>query len=92
MATAVHCCLCENKQSCYSQGEGALVQGPPRTLRPKTPQVLPFVMAFEQLLVLPAATMPIPIDSAFSESTSEYFENSKAPFKRFSSYCSTVRR
>lgn len=28
----------------------------PRTLCPKPPQVLPFVVAFEQLLVLPAAT------------------------------------
>lgn len=50
---------CETEQNGYSQGEGA----GPRTLCPKTPQVVPFVVAFEERLVLPASMMPIPINS-----------------------------
>lgn len=55
---ALHYCPCETKQSGYSQGEGA----GPRTLGPKTPHILPFLVAFELLLVLPATTMPTPMN------------------------------
>lgn len=56
METALYC---ETKQNNYSQEEGA----GPRTLCPKTPQILLFVVAYEELLLLPAITMPIPIES-----------------------------